>query len=316
MAKNLIARWFDVYRDLGQPIDVHVLRFDQRTQQVLHERYPHTEWDGFSLAQHLLTQLGWRFHGPRKLRSFSLSLIDKVKAFFHYLHWARIRTTPWRALSAQRAGEGPAQMHVFSTDWTAKLLIHLEKEALSLNAWLLYHLHQEASALIVGGAGTWWLPVDYRPFLGADIGEKNVVSHVAVDLTPKSSGKDIDADIRRRIERGDPWAAWTWMNLMARFGKKTMRAILADQLRRNRWCGTMTYMGSWPNRFARAPADTPYRFVGVPPAMLGHPIAVGASLMLGQLCLGAVIHRSLLEDDAGVAFFRRYTARLETSLGT
>ncbi|MFP5490231.1 MAG: hypothetical protein ACLGG0_01925 [Bacteriovoracia bacterium] len=306
MSKNLLSRWFEVYQELGQPIGIHTFRVDKRDGQIEHQEHSHIEWDGFSLAVYKLRQLGWVIQPPRRLKSFSLSFLAKVKAFFHYLIWARVRDVRWKKFDAQRTGHNPPQIHVFEQEMTEKWLRDLAQQNLSPNAWLLHRLNKLTAPLIHSSEGIWWIPVDYRPYSDFSWDEPNVVSHIAVSINTSQNPRLIETFIQKNLIDGAPWAAWKWMQLIAKFGKTTMKGILQSQLKKNRWCGTMTYLGRWPNRFATAPVDTPYRLVGAPPPMLGHPISMGVSLMCDQLCVAFTSHCSLFSETESQMFFHDF----------
>lgn len=297
--KNWIPVWFKLYKEFGLPISIHILRVNRFNDSSDYKLYDHSEADGFSLGLKILADDDWKIDlSDLKLKPMP-PWWKKLISILKYPYWARIQQVKWKQFDQDKKAEiGPYFFH-FNREQSQKIHAHCTQKNINLNALILWAANSTVNKTLASSnnkKGIWWIPVDMRSMLPSTQTMENLTSHIAVEIAPDATTANVKKSLSTKLRNRDFVGAWWWLQIGNIIGEKGMKKILHDQIKRNRWTGTLTNMGSWPKPGFTPPTDFTYAVFGNPPAPIGHPVALGASVYFDEIYLCATLNECILQN--------------------
>ncbi|MDD9947208.1 MAG: hypothetical protein OXU20_39580 [Myxococcales bacterium] len=185
--------------------------------------------------------------------------------------------------------------HAWSVERTKELMASMRKARLAPMGVLLWSLHRATARLLTkpGCVCQWSIPVNMH---GADprvsVDTSNQLSSVDVELPFDALPQAVNADLMQRFADGAHWAIWRLQALTSPPLMRLTRAMYARAYRTNEFrgqLGTFSWFGDYGDL-----SDIDIDFIiGAPPALKIAPVAAGAGIVGGRLCIAGHLHAVL-----------------------
>lgn len=288
--KDYVGQWFEIYRRHSEPADIlFEIKDSQKTEWVA---FPHEKADGsgalFSIAQ----EKNWTVRSSTaKSERHTISFWLYFKNIVLFLYWTnplKRRIWPFHFQKTKHSKTLQASLH-FSPAKLEDLKVAAQDQKISLNTFLLYHLHQtlEARLNFISSKKSWWIPVDMRPELGLDPNDpslkKNYVSNFSIELKKEYSPQDVQKIMSNSLKKKKYWGTWWWQHLGKFLPDSAVEKIALSNLRKNNYIGAFTNLGEWT-------CSTDNHVTVFANAILSHPIGAAAIVWNGHLNLSLRIY--------------------------
>ena len=304
-----VGRWFAALRDDGESIDMRFGFIAHGASTPSWTFLPHDRFDGIGGFVHLLRKAGADVAPPVSRRRNPAPVLQSFRAF---LQQKRRRPARWESLDERwqprhRCCSRPEAVAwtTLSEEVTATAIGTAERHEVSLNSWLLWHLHQSIRDELDSDRGSaWMVPVNVR---GAVRLARDTANHIGFLIVPVRDDDDVrrvHKRLRRDLRRGLDMGSWFAMAAGTSAGRPVLREAIAAAARRWRAVGTFSNLGAW--RLPTTPGQG--NWLVCPPVTRFQPLGVGALITNGCLALMMQAHPALTVDAAVV---KRWLERLE-----
>lgn len=180
--------------------------------------------------------------------------------------------------------------HLFTADETLEMVNRCRKMGVTVNSFLLKHLDQAVRPAIAEPKARirWLVPVNLRGDVRFDDDTANHVSCVEPCIAPDDSAEVIQADILRRLKRGEHRANHLLFmagGLLGHEGKVDL--LRKERAKRNGNIGSFSNLGVWEANDASGDG-----WVFCPPVVSGQLLGAGCVTFQGRLGMAIQGHSS------------------------
>ena len=189
----------------------------------------------------------------------------------------------WLETGRETGGSGAVAWHLFTAVETREMVTRCREQGLTVNSFLLKHLDQAVRPAIRKPEARirWLVPVNLRGDIRDDDDTANHVSGVEVQIATDDSAEAIQAQILRRLKRGEHRAN----HLLVMAGGILSHAAKVSYLRKDRSkpagsIGTFSNLGVWDVN--SEPGDG---WLFCPPVVTGQLLGAGCLTFQGRLGL-------------------------------
>ena len=175
--------------------------------------------------------------------------------------------------------------HLFSAEDTQALLEKCRHEGVTVNSFLLKHLDQAIRQDLrkPEAAIPWMIPVNLRGDLNHADDTRNHVSYIEARIQDKDSLKDIENQIRQRLERGEHRANYLVLGIGRILSHETkIKIIRKDRAKPDGNIGAFSNLGVWDSQKEIATTDS---WLFCPPVVKGQLLGAGCVTFQGRLGL-------------------------------
>lgn len=212
------------------------------------------------------------------------------------------RRLAWASLEKGPAvPEGPLPdpvlgWHLFDEDQSVAVREAARALGVTINSYLLKHLDAVIRKELQNpkAATPWMLPVNLRSKVKCERETENQSSYLAIQIAHDQDVTDLHADIHRRLDRGEHWAAWKGYSATRPFPPALKKWALAHDRAMTQWnLGLFTNLGNWdPDKTI---TDPDYSRAWVVRATVLRSQMIGAACISfqGRLSLSVQVHPDL-----------------------
>ncbi|MCB0361159.1 MAG: hypothetical protein KDD35_00465 [Bdellovibrionales bacterium] len=293
------GKWFEIAKSRGENHEVTFGRGipNSKGQGLVHQReyfnFSHIKMDGIAAINQTLSQLG---HGSPKFPTLKVLNppygIRKAIAIIIALCRQSGANVIWKRENAFRPDECGTAAMGFTRDQTARILEFVQKKQLSLDAILLAQLDSHARKLLKDPlqSGKWLFPVNMRGATAPPNIACNQVSFVSLVSRFDWHPEEIQAQIRKALQRGEHWGNWSVYAIGKFVGKRGMIFLSKRSSLRNFWMGSFSNLGQWKTDQQYQSMSPEEIWFAAPPGSANYPIGFVHCQFNGKLSLCLKIH--------------------------
>lgn len=299
MSDDRTKLWFEVLTQLGEDSRSSYALFSltQQDEDNLNwYQFPHEDSDGFGGVFRLGETLGFK---PEEIqyhigKSHRPSFFQKIKALISYHPESKLRHTNWKEFDRRKEGTPYKSCIFFSPEVVKEIQTKALREGVKPYFYILKRIDEYISKNLMNEEGErWWMfPVNMRTTQSKYSG-KNHSSYISLQLTDYISLSQIKDQFVLKLKNYTHWAAWFWMKLFQRMGRKAVEnALNYYDSNDHGWAGTFSFL---EYNMANEKFKDDILF-GVAPVTRAHPFSCDLFKVNDHLVLGLKSHQGMFKS--------------------
>ncbi|MBQ0730644.1 MAG: hypothetical protein KBT75_08080 [Oleispira antarctica] len=309
-AKDYIAMWFDVRKELGISDAMNIGPMNKANGNTQWHTFSHSKMDGIGGIATILREQGYPCQrlpqsGEKsepsawKLYKLSKSERKKKKSNNTYTPYKSIR---WKNnFSCGNDNTAEIVNAYFDNESTLQIKKNAKKNRVAFSTFLMWALNKAiADNLIEGNQNYYWFyPVNLRGAISLGSDTSNYSSGINICLNNYITPKQLQQEIKDKIKLKEHWSTWKLAHIGKLVGKPGIRYIYNSISKKNFYAGSFSYLGAWPLQGEKNPTENKSEvWVSCGIGTKNYPVSTGIMEWHGQLTLGLKLHPMICQDVA------------------
>jgi hypothetical protein len=287
-----IGKLFDVLTEQGEDMRFRIglARLGEDEAYDNHHAH-HKDVDGYGAVVTMFRARGVAFEAPTGRAEPPPPLGRRFAAMARVMRAKPGPAVEWTTRGVSATAPADA-CRLLTEAQTNRLKEASRRQGVAMTALLLQTLNATVTPLVsrATAAATWTVPVNMRGGVRVESETANASSLVNIEVPLAASSRQVEGILRAAMQENLHWGKWDQVNLMVRFGERTLRKKVKQYYAGGRASrvGVFSNVGAWK---ADLPGDV--GIVGYGPATRMDPLFVGTITVNGKLCLSMRAHALL-----------------------